>query len=223
MSAFPLVSLVLTVLLIGVAATIAVQHAVAHYRPHPHEEPQPKPKETPLPPEVKQKLLLVSQDKFQAVLDKTTTDLQHDLEITAAQMNHMLQKMATEVVGAEMKRYQSELSQLRTQSEGAIEGAKSEIDKHQDELKAELAKQQAELRAKFDEELAAERDKAMQELAADKERMAKLMDARLADAVASFLMETLPHNVDLGAQSAYLTAMLEEHKTELVRGVTDGA
>ena len=59
----------------------------------------------------------------------------------------------------------------------------------------------------------------MQELAAEKEQLAKLMDTKLADAVASFLMETLPHNVDLGAQSAYLTSMLEEHKAELVREV----
>jgi hypothetical protein len=45
------------------------------------------------------------------------------------------------------------------------------------------------------------------------------MDTKLADAVTSFLMETLQHNVDLGAQSAYLTAMLDEHKDELVKGV----
>jgi hypothetical protein len=45
----------------------------------------------------------------------------------------------------------------------------------------------------------------------------------LADAVASFLIETMQHNVDLGAQSTYLTTMLEEHKTELTKGIIDEA
>jgi len=39
--------------------------------------------------------------------------------------------------------------------------------------------------------------------------------------VASFLTETLQHNVDLGAQSAYLTAMLEEHKADFAKEVAD--
>jgi hypothetical protein len=33
----------------------------------------------------------------------------------------------------------------------------------------------------------------------------------------------MQHNVDLGAQSTYLTTMLEEHKTELTKGIIDEA
>jgi len=218
----------LNLLVIGAAAALAVQHAHAHFRPHDGhpetEKPQPKAKDDPLPADLKDKLLQASQTHFQTVLDKTVAGLEHDLSITAAQMNHMLQKMASEVIGAEMKRYQTELAQLRTESEGAISGAKDEIGKHQEELKAkydeELARQQTELKAKFDAELAAERTKVMEALEEERQQLVQLMDSKLADAVASFLMETLPHNVDLGAQAAYLTSMLEAHKAELVREVS---
>ena len=57
------------------------------------------------------------------------------------------------------------------------------------------------------------------EITAEKEVLIKLANAKLADAVASFLIETLGHNVDLGAQSAYLTEMLEEHKDEILKGI----
>jgi phenylpyruvate tautomerase PptA (4-oxalocrotonate tautomerase family) len=62
-----------------------------------------------------------------------------------------------------------------------------------------------------------------EELANEKQRLAQLLDTKLADAVASFLVETLGKEVDLGAQAAYLTSMLEAHKDELIKGVTDEA
>jgi hypothetical protein len=37
--------------------------------------------------------------------------------------------------------------------------------------------------------------------------------------VASFLNETLQHNVDLGGQTEYLLSMLEEHKADFIREV----
>ena len=45
------------------------------------------------------------------------------------------------------------------------------------------------------------------------------LDTKIADGIASFLVETLQHNVDLGAQTAYLTAQLEEHKADLIREI----
>jgi hypothetical protein len=38
--------------------------------------------------------------------------------------------------------------------------------------------------------------------------------------VVSFLIETLQHDIDLGAQSAYLTKVLEEHKDDFKQGVS---
>jgi hypothetical protein len=44
----------------------------------------------------------------------------------------------------------------------------------------------------------------------------------LGDAVASFLIDTLQHEVDLGAQTNYLIKTLDEHKDELKKEVDDG-
>jgi hypothetical protein len=61
----------------------------------------------------------------------------------------------------------------------------------------------------------------VEEVAAERQALIQQMETKLADGVASFLTETLQHNVDLGAQTAYLTAMLEEHKDELTKGLKD--
>ena len=62
-----------------------------------------------------------------------------------------------------------------------------------------------------------------EEITNEKEKLIQQIDTRLADAVTSFLIETLGHNVDLGAQNKYLIEMLEEHKPELIKGVKDEA
>lgn len=204
--------LLVNIFIIGGLAVIAAQHAYAHFRPHPPEpkKPRPTPHGNDLPPEMRERLLQASEAKYQSVLDRSATELQRDLDGTAAQLNRALQRVGTEIVGAEVERYRAQLTQLRTQAESAIGGAQSEIAEHQAELRAELAKQRTEMQAKLLEEMAAEKQLLMQQL-----------DTKLADAVASFLTETLQHNVDLGAQSAYLTAMLDEHKAELTKGTLD--
>ena len=57
--------------------------------------------------------------------------------------------------------------------------------------------------------------------AAEKQQLIAQIDTKLADAVTSFLVETLGHNVDLGAQSDYLISVLDEHKAEFTKRVTD--
>ena len=111
-----------------------------------------------------------------------------------------------------MQRYRALIDELRKQSETTAVGGQSKLAEHQAELSARLDERQIELEAKLSDEMIAE-----------KQRLTQQVDTKLADAVASFLIETLQHNVDLGAQSAYLTAMLEEHKAELTKGIVDEA
>jgi F0F1-type ATP synthase membrane subunit b/b' len=73
-----------------------------------------------------------------------------------------------------------------------------------------MEKHKGELKAKME-----------QEIAAEKQRLVRQIDAKLADAVGSFLLETLRHNVDLGSQKDYLVAMLEEHKADFIKEVGD--
>lgn len=201
--------LLLNVFLIGALTTVALQHAYAHFRPRHEAEKRVQP--TPgLSPAMRKQILETAQADFQAVLEKSAVELQRELHTTAVSLNQRLAKTGAEVVNYEVERYRAQLADLSKQAETAIGGAQKEVAEHQADLKARLAEKQAELEAKLASDMAAE-----------KQRLIQQMDTKLADAVASFLTETLQHNVDLGAQSRYLVAMLEEHKTELSKGVTD--
>lgn len=200
--------LYINVFIIGALTTIGVQHAYAHFKPHKKTEDKPKPSDARLPSEVREQLLQKSQNNFETVLSRSATELQRSLDETGDQLNKALNKLGTAMVGNELERYHADLEQIRKRVQDNLNGAQTELEKHQ-----------AELKAKMTEEVEAERARQLQELAAEQERLIKQIDTKLADAVASFLLETMQHNVDLGAQSAYLTAMLEEHKAELVKEI----
>lgn len=205
--------LLFNVFLMGGLAIIAAQHAIAHFKPQPQEPEKPHraaAHAVHLPPEVRKHLLEASQAKFQTVLDRSADELRHNLNSTAAQLNKHLEKLGNEIVSDDMKRYRENLNQLRNQAAAKIESAQAEIAEHQAMLKDKLDKRQIELEAKLNEEIAAEKQQLVQQI-----------DTKLADAVVSFLTETLQHNIDLGAQGTYLTTMLEEHKTEIAKGIVD--
>ena len=215
MSTFLQIFLLINILLIGALATVAIQHALAHFRPHSHdlEKPHAAAQQPPqLPPAVKARLLAAAEHRFQTALEHSADQLERNLQTTTSQLNKQLEKLGSEIINDEMKRYRTSLDELRARTEISIGSAQTEIAQHQDDLKQKLAEHQAQLEAKLTEDVAAE-----------KQRLIQQMDTKLADAVASFLLETLPHNVDLGAQSAYLTAMLDEHKAEITKGVVDEA
>jgi len=206
------ITLLITFFLIGVVSVTAARHAYAHFKPNededrPHRVTQPPVR---LPTEVKERLLEASEVKFQTIINHSSAELEYDLKTTASKLNSRLDKLGSEVVSEEMKRYRMDLEQLRKQTEASIEGAQKDISAHQADLKAKIDARRAELEAAMNAEVTAE-----------KETLIKLANAKLADAVASFLIETLGHNVDLGTQTAYLTAMLDEHKDEIIKEITE--
>jgi len=204
--------LLVNVFLIGIIASTAIRHAYAHFRPQIHEEEKPRVlKQTVhLSPVVKERLLQASQSHFQNVLDHSAAELQQDLKNTTVRLDKQLDKLGSEIIINEMRRYRADLEAMRKQAESTIIAAQTEVVNHQSILKAKLAERQIELEAKLIEEMAAEKQQLVQQI-----------DTRLADSVVSFLTETLQHNVDLGAQSDYITTMLEEHKAEIIKGIND--
>jgi uncharacterized protein YaaR (DUF327 family) len=193
------------VFFIGVLTVIAFRHAQAHYQP----DKQPEPERLPivpvgdgrLPAAIKQRMLQDSEVKFQAVLNHSADSLQHDLETTAQQIDHMVNNLATQIVTGELESYRTQLAQLQKQAMADMSGIKKAVVGYQEQLEAKIA----------------------QELQAEKLRLIKQIDTKLADAVGSFLVETLQHNIDLGSQSPYLIALLEEHKADFKQEVTDDA
>lgn len=209
MNIFLQIFLYVNVFVIGALTAVAIRHAYAHFRPHPDEKKALD--QTPkLPAAVKEQLLQTAQTNYQKVLDRSANELQDDLQKTAAKLDEQLNKLGTQIVGAEMQRYQASLETLRKQTEAAIGSGNTDIAAHQADLKTKLTKRQEELEKKLEEDITAE-----------KQHLLEQIDTKLADAVASFLVETLQHNVDLGSQSAYLTSMLEEHKEDFAKGIKD--
>lgn len=201
MNVYLLLFLLFDVFIMGALAATALRHAYAHFRPDTHAAEPAKPhapvQNGHLPPAIREQLLEAAQANFKNVLDRSAAELQHDLGATAEQLNKQLEKLGSDIVGKEMERYSVEFDELRKQAEAAVGGAQADIGEHQAALKAKLA----------------------EDMAAEKQRLLQQIDTKLADAVASFLLETLQHNIDLGAQSAYLTSMLEEHKADFTDGL----
>lgn len=208
--------LLANVFIMGLVTAIAARHALAHFNPHTHDAEKSHPSShqptVQLPPEVKARLLEKSELQFQKILTHSADELSHSLQITTANLNKQLEKVGDDIITTEMKRYHDALEKLRAQTEDAINGAYGDVSKHKQELIEKLDQKQLELEGQLTEKIKVEQ-----------QTLIKNIDDKLADAVTSFLNETLKHNIDLGAQSTYLIDMLEEHKSELKKGLVDEA
>jgi hypothetical protein len=198
--------LAVNILVIGVLLTLAAQHAYAHFHPKLEQKPMPHGAQNAhIPADVRQRLIEAAEANYQNVLNKAAADLQHDLAVTADKLNEQLGAVGGTIIQDELKKNQTQLD--------ATSGVVSKkLAAQEAELEASLIKSTEEMQARLAEELANE-----------KQRLVQLLDTKLADAVASFLVDTLGKEVDLGAQANYLTSMLEAHKAELVKGISDEA
>ena len=193
--------LIINAFIIGGLVTIAAQHAYAHFRPH-KEEIKRQPvvdHSTHLPTAVREQLLADAHKRYQQMLDQSADILQRDLGSTASLLTNQLHSIGGKIVNDELEEYKNALRDMHVQADSAINGGRKDIEAYQQEMKAKLAS----------------------EVVAEKERLIAQIDTKLSDAVASFLLETLQHDIDLGAQSAYLIKMLEEHKDEFKKGISD--
>jgi F0F1-type ATP synthase membrane subunit b/b' len=193
------VFLLINVFVIGALSATGIRHAWAHFHPPVPLKPE-KPTVQPLrlTPEAKAILIAKAQADFRRVLEQASTELQTDLQSTGGALSKQLEKIGGDVVAIETERYTTMLEQLRKQTETIIVAAQSEIKDHQTDLKLKLS----------------------DNVNAEQQRLIAQLDTKLGDAVSSFLTEILQHNVDLGAQMPYMIASLEEHKAEIIKGIT---
>lgn len=208
-NSFLQIFLLINAMLIGAAASLAIRHAYAHFRPEKHDgDHRPAPAPVKLPPAVREQLLKKAETNFEKILENAAGQLQLDLSKTGAQLNRKLDTLGSQIVEDEMKRYRASLDELQKQTELSITGTQDTLAQHQEDLKAAMAEHQKEMLAKMNEEIAAQKTELLAQI-----------DAKLADAAASFLIETMQHDVDLGAQTAYLTKMIEAHKDDFKKEV----
>lgn len=135
---------------------------------------------------------------YETVMAKATEQFDHDLAATSGLINDQIKRMSGDIIGIELEHYREGINQLREQALVTMRTIETEAVKQREALKGAMTA----------------------EIATEKEQLIALIDQRLGESVTAFLAETLKHNVDLGAQSPYLTAMLEEHKAELKAEVT---
>jgi len=212
--------LLLNVFVLGGAVFVAIEHVWLHF--HPREEIDPaQPSGVHLPMAVKERLLRVAETDYEKVLEDSVGDFHGELEGTTKEINTQLSKLSDDIIAEEMDRYKKTLDELRGQAEQARSGAQSEIEKHQLELEALITERQKALETKFVERHTALEQQAEAEILTMKQSYVDRIDKRLADAVTSFLSETLQYNADLGAQESYLLSELEKHKSELINEVSD--
>ncbi len=148
--------------------------------------------------EFKKHLLEQTEKDYQAALAQASGQFDQDLASTSQTINGQILRFSTELLASELEQYRTGLVKVREDAIAGMGKVSDEIEKQRQALL----------------------DAAAGEVEAEKKRLVDLIDSKLGDAVGAFLIETLGHNVDLGAQSAYLTAMLEEHKEELKQEVT---
>jgi hypothetical protein len=201
--------LLVNAFLVGILTTIAIQHARAHFRKTTEEESAPiirpkTPKTDRLPQAMREKLLEISRVRYQSSLNRAISELEKNLALSTNQITKRLDKFGVEIVSSEMKRYKTTLDRLREKTEAEIGGAQLEVAKHQADIKAEMDKKRTEMQTNLANEINAKRQELISKI-----------DTKLSDAVASFLVETMQHDIDLGAQMPYLLKSLENHKAEL--------
>lgn len=192
--------LVIDALVVGAVVTLAIQHALAHFKPDKHDaERRPQPEKVNLPPEVKKQMQEKAKANFEATIDKYTTQLQKDLRYNEASLSSRLDKLSADIINRESGRYKEELDVLRQQIAATNKTASTEMKQQQADLEAQLK----------------------QDFEAEKQRRITQLDTKISDAVTSFLLDTMGREVDLGAQSKYIMKQLEEHKAEIIKGVSE--
>lgn len=183
---------------------MAVRHAREHFWHKKQEAGNGARQHAPvqnghLPPSIREHLIEEAQRNFEHVLNTSAKELQQDLAATAVDIHKLVEKMGTEAVASELENYRTRLAELQKKTEEDMAGMRETIAAQQEELKAKVAA----------------------DIEAEKQRLLTQIDTRLADAVTSFLLDTLQHEIDLGAQQTYLVKMLEEHKEDFAREVKD--
>jgi hypothetical protein len=137
--------------------------------------------------------------RYQQAIQEAVGKFSQDLGATSQLINEQIKRMSVDIISQELEAYRADIDKLRQEAATTLGQVTTAV---------------AEERQKLQQSMEAD-------VEAEKERRLAEFDAKLGEAVSSFLLETLKHNVDLGAQSTYLMATLEEHKAELLAEVKD--
>jgi hypothetical protein len=128
-------------------------------------------------------------------------------------------------IAAHQAELELDLAKRRGELQTQIETHQATLERSLQELQASIDASLQQRQALFAQKIG-EREAALDtaldaQLAKERDMLLQQIDTKLGDAVASFLLNTLGTNVDLGAQTPYLLQLLETHKDEFKREVGD--
>lgn len=190
--------LLVNVFLIGVGVAVGARYAWAHFHPHPAvRRARDAEKAVRLSAQAREQLIKEAEETYRLVLNKTTTALVGDLEHTAERLNKDLAILGDKIINNELEKFKKKLDEIHTVTAQAAQNGVADITAYQEQAKQTM----------------------LAEIEQEKIRLLDHIDTKLADSVVAFLVETLQHDVDLGAQSSYLTKVLDEHKSDFVGNV----
>lgn len=214
--------LVINAFILGVVVTLAVQYFIAHQRNKKAKQAKrPAHETTPLSPATRERIAKQAEANLQGVVNRSALRLQHDLGDTSHELNKLLERFGGEVLDDEIRLFKANVADIRAATQGSLAGAQDQIAALQADILKSLATRQAELDTKLSERQAMLEAELDQSFAVQKDNLTKQLNEKLNDAVLSFLLETLGHEVDLGAQTDYLVATLEANKASLIQAATD--
>lgn len=208
--------------ILGVVVTLAVQYFIAHQRNKKAKQTKRAAHDAvPISPAVRERIAKQAEANLQGVVNRSALKLQHDLGDTSHELNKLLERFGSEVLDDEIRLFKANVADIRAATQGSLAGAQDQIAAQQANILKSLTARQAELETKLSERQAMLEAELDQSFAVQKDNLTKQLNEKLNDAVLSFLLETLGHDVDLGAQTDYLIATLEANKNSLVQSATD--
>lgn len=202
--------------LLGVVLTLAVQYGLAHRRSQKASSRPAADKTAPVPAAVRERIAKQAETNFQGIVNRSALQLQHDLGMTSSQLTKLLEKFGSEVLDDEMRLFRANVADIRSSTQGSLGAAEEQIAEQQKAILETLAKRQAELDARLSTRQAELEAELEQSFAAQKDDLTKRLNDKMNDAVLAFLLESLGHEIDLGAQADYLVSTLEANKAELL-------
>lgn len=190
------------VFVLGIISVFIIRHFKAHQ--HIKKTPvhhNPTSQNITIPHEVREHLIEQASQRLQkdldAVIEKFNTQL---LEITDS-IGSLTKNHTEEIINKQLTEFNSQIKKYEENNFSSFK----DIEEQAQTIKTSLENQ------------------IKQEIETKKQRLINYIDTSLSDTVMSIVFEALEHQVDLGSQSQYLLAKLEEHKEEFKNTVNNAA
>lgn len=187
--------LIANVFIIGVVVALAVSNAWAHFRPQNSREKK-RVSTMLLPADTRARILNEAEEAYHRIVAKTAVQLEENLASTTKSLGEHLDRLGSTLVNDELKRYQTELDELRSRTQGAIGKAETEINRHQMDVKTKLLERQNEIDSKLAED-------------------EQTLRAALVERQHQLETEFIERQNEYATRHAELEAKLTEHQTQL--------